>query len=55
MKKIFVVVNGGVAYPVDESVPFGYELEVIDFDNIKEGDDRRSDAAKSFCLLHGIV
>ena len=32
----------------------GYELEIIDFDNIKEGDDSRSDEAKSFCLAHGM-
>ena len=53
-KKIFVTVSGGVAYAVDESVPPGYELEIIDFDNIKEGDDSRSDEAKSFCLAHGM-
>ena len=45
-KKIFVTVSGGVAYAVEESVPLGYELEIIDFDNIKEGDDSRSDEAK---------
>ena len=45
-KKIFVTVSGGVAYAVEESVPSGYELEIIDFDNIKEGDDGRSDEAK---------
>jgi hypothetical protein len=53
-KKIFVTVSGGVAYAVDESVPAGYEIEIIDFDNIKEGDDNRSDEAKSFCLAHQI-
>ncbi len=53
-KKIFVTVSGGVAYSVDESVPSGYEIEIIDFDDIKEGDDGRSDEAKRFCLSLGI-
>jgi hypothetical protein len=53
-KKIFVTVSGGVAYVVEESVPSGYELEVIDFDNIKEGDDSRSDEAKRFCIVRGM-
>ncbi len=53
-KKIFVIVSGGVAYSVDESVPSGYELEIIDFDNINEGDDRRSDEAKRLCLANRI-
>jgi hypothetical protein len=52
-RKIFVTVSGGVAYAVEESVPLGYELEIIDFDEIKEGSDWRSDEAKAFCIEHG--
>jgi hypothetical protein len=55
VKKIFVTVSGGVAYAVEESVPPGYELEIIDFDNIKEGVDTRSDEAKYFCVSRGIA
>lgn len=53
--KIFVTVSGGVAYAVEESVPPGYELEIIDFDNIKAGEDTRSDEAKNFCVSRGIA
>ena len=54
-EKIFVTVSGGVAYAVEESVPPGYELEIIDFDDIKEGEDNRSNEAKKFCLAHGLT
>jgi hypothetical protein len=54
VKKIFVTVRGGVAYVVEETVPLGYELEIIDFDNLGEGDDRRSEEAKLYCSLHQI-
>jgi hypothetical protein len=54
LKKIFVTVSGGVAYPVEQTVPAGYEVEIIDFDNIREGEDTRSEEAKSHCLLHQI-
>ena len=53
-QKIFVTVSGGVAYPIEESVPDGYELEIIDYDNIREGYDVRSEEAKSFCMTHGL-
>ena len=53
-KKIFVTVSGGVAYVAEESVPFGYQIEIIDFDEVKEGNDRRSEEAKLFCTAHGI-
>jgi len=49
MKKVFVTVSGGVAYVVEETVPIGYEIEIIDFDNIKDGGDERSAEAKVFC------
>ena len=49
-RKIFVTVTGGVAYPFQETVPDGYEVEIIDYDNIREGSDGRSEEAKRFCL-----
>lgn len=49
MRKIFVTVAGGVAYVLEGTVPLGYEVEIIDFDNIREGDDRRSEEAKLYC------
>ena len=52
--KIFVTVSGGTAYIVEDSVPIGYEVEIIDFDNIGSGDDKRSDEAKIFCTEHGL-
>ena len=35
-RKIFVSVIGGVAYPVQATVPPGYEVEIVDFDDIDE-------------------
>jgi hypothetical protein len=54
LKKIFVIVSGGVAYPGEQTVPAGYEIEIIDFDDIKEGQDDRSEEAKSYCSLNQI-
>lgn len=54
LKKIFVTVSGGVAYPVERTVPAGYEVEIIDFDDIEEGQDDRSEEAKSYCSRHQI-
>ena len=39
MNKIFITVSGGCAYVMEDTVPKGYEVEVIDFDNIEAGDD----------------
>jgi methyl coenzyme M reductase subunit D len=36
-RKIFVTVTGGVAEVCEDTVPYGYEVEIIDFDNIKAG------------------
>jgi hypothetical protein len=36
METILVVVRGGVAYVVEETVPTGIGLEIIDFDNLQE-------------------
>jgi hypothetical protein len=34
MKKTFVTVSGGCAYVIEDTVPQGFEVEIIDFDNI---------------------
>ena len=39
METILVVVRGGVAYVVEETVPKGIEVEIIDFDNLQEPED----------------
>jgi hypothetical protein len=54
MKKIFVTVSGGCAYVMEDTVPSGYELEVIDFDNIQAGDDFPSPEAREYCLERGL-
>lgn len=38
MKKIFVTVSGGCAYVMEDTVPPGFLVEVVDFDNIEAGD-----------------
>ena len=50
MKKIFVTVSGGSAYVMEDTVPQGYEVEVIDFDDIEAGDDFPSAEARQYCL-----
>ena len=37
MKKILVTVSGGCATVIEETVPEGFEIEIIDFDNIRSG------------------
>jgi hypothetical protein len=54
MKKIFVTVSGGCAYTMGDTVPEGYELEVIDFDNIEAGDDFPSVEAQKYCADHDL-
>lgn len=34
-KTILVVVSGGIAEAVDATVPKDYEVEIIDYDNLK--------------------
>lgn len=51
-KKIFVTVSGGCAYVIDETVPQGFEVEIIDFDNIEAGDDFPSEEARAYCARH---
>jgi hypothetical protein len=36
MKTILIAVKGGVAYVVDETVPKGIAIEIIDFDNLED-------------------
>ena len=52
--KILVTVSGGVARVVDETVPRGYELEIIDFDNIKAGDRFPSREAYEYCTKNDL-
>lgn len=49
MKKIFVTVTGGVAYVMEDTVPPGYEVEIIDFDDINAGDSFPSAKARQYC------
>jgi hypothetical protein len=53
-KKISITVSGGVAYSFEETVPDGYEIEIIDYDEIREGFDRRSEEAKLFCITQDL-
>ena len=53
-KKIFVTVSGGVAYVQEDSVPAGYEVEIIDFDNIQAGDQFPSDEAENYARSHDL-
>lgn len=52
MRKIFVTVSGGCAYVMEDTVPRGFEVEIIDFDNIEAGDGFPSDAAREYCAKH---
>ena len=54
MKKIFVTVSGGCAYVMNDTVPEGFQLEIIDFDNIAAGDNFPSPEAKAYCTTHGL-
>ena len=46
-KKIFVLVRGGCAEVEESTIPAGYEVEVVDFDNIEAGDAYPSEEAKA--------
>ena len=54
MKKIFVTVSGGCAYVMTDTVPQGWEVEIIDFDNIEAGDDFPSAEAREYCTDRGL-
>jgi hypothetical protein len=48
MNKIFVTVSGGCAYVVEDTVPRGFVVEVVDFDNIGAGDSFPSAQAREY-------
>lgn len=50
MNKIFVTVSGGCAYVMDDTVPKGFAVEIIDFDNIDAGDSFPSEEARDYCI-----
>jgi hypothetical protein len=52
MNKIFVTVSGGCAYVIEDTVPQGFAVEVVDFDNIDAGDSFPSDEAKEYYTKH---
>ena len=52
MNKIFVTVTGGCAYVMEDTVPQGLSVEVIDFDNIGAGDSFPSEEALKYCAEH---
>jgi hypothetical protein len=54
MNKIFVTVSGGCAYVMEDTVPQGFTVEVIDFDNIAAGDDFPSQEAHQYCMKHDL-
>jgi hypothetical protein len=54
MNKIFVTVSGGCAYAVQATVPHGFEVEIIDFDNIGAGDSFPSDEAREYCTANNL-
>jgi hypothetical protein len=53
-KKIFVTVSGGCAYVMDDTVPEGFEVEIVDLDNIEAGDSFPSIQALNYCLKHDL-
>ena len=53
-KKIFVTVSGGCAYVLGDTVPDGFEVEIIDFDDIDAGDSFPSIQALNYCVKHDL-
>jgi len=54
MNKIFVTVSGGCAYVIEDTVPKGFTVEIIDFDNIEAGDNFPSGEAREYCTKHDL-
>jgi len=54
MEKIFVTVSGGSAYVMEDTVPRGFDVEIIDFDNIEAGDNFPSEEAREYCEKHNL-
>jgi len=53
-KRLFVTVAGGCAYVMHDTVPEGFEVEIVDFDNIEAGDSFPSIQALNYCLKHDL-
>jgi hypothetical protein len=53
MSKIFVTVSGGCAYVMEDTVPQGCEVEIIDFDNIEAGDSFPEEA-REYCAKYDL-
>jgi hypothetical protein len=49
MNKILITVRGGRPYVINETVPKGYVVELVDYDNIEEGDSWPSVEARVYC------
>ena len=49
MKRIFITVRGGRPYVMEDTVPSGYKVELIDFDNIEEDHRWPSEEARVYC------
>jgi hypothetical protein len=54
MNKIFVTVSGGCAYVIEGTVPQGFTVEIIDFENIEAGDNFPSEEAREYCTKHDL-
>ena len=56
MKTILICVDGGVATVIDSTVPDGYQVEIIDYDNLREAPketfERLSRDAQMFVLAN---
>ena len=51
MKTILVVVRGGVAYVVEETVPKTIAVEIIDFDNLQDVEDLNDPTTPEFSKI----
>jgi hypothetical protein len=54
MNKIFVTVSGGCGYVMEDTVPKGFAVEIIDLDNIEAGDNFPSREARNYCTQNGL-
>ena len=54
MKKILVTVSGGCANVIEETVPEGFAVEIIDFDDIEAGDNFPSIQSLNYCLQNDL-
>jgi spore coat polysaccharide biosynthesis protein SpsF (cytidylyltransferase family) len=48
MQTILVVVRGGAAYVIEDTVPKGTAVEIIDFDNLQDADDLKDPTTPEF-------